>query len=82
MMMMEIIIIIIKYYNNNTAHVLCTNNSDTSSTGATGTILKSLTHYLSNVPGWHEIKELQTAAILGTAHFCGKCWCRCTWYIT
>jgi hypothetical protein len=36
--------------------------------GATGTISKSLTQYLSNVPGWHEIKELQTTAILGTAH--------------
>jgi len=27
--------------------------------GATGTISKSLTQYLSNVPGKHEIKELQ-----------------------
>jgi hypothetical protein len=37
-------------------------------TGATGTISKSLIHYLSNVPGKHEIKELQRTAILGTAH--------------
>jgi hypothetical protein len=28
-------------------------------TGATGTISKSLTQYLSNIPGKHEIKELQ-----------------------
>jgi hypothetical protein len=37
-------------------------------TGATGTISKSLGEYLSNVPGKHEIKELQKIAILGTAH--------------
>ena len=36
--------------------------------GATGTILKSLGRYLSNVPGKHEIKELQQTAILCTAH--------------
>jgi hypothetical protein len=27
--------------------------------GMTGTILKSLRQYLSNIPGKHEIKELQ-----------------------
>jgi hypothetical protein len=37
-------------------------------TGATGTISKSLRHYLSNTPGKHEIKELQKTTILGTAH--------------
>ena len=37
-------------------------------TGATGTISKSLRQYLSNVPGKHEIKELQKPAILSTAH--------------
>jgi hypothetical protein len=36
--------------------------------GAIGTISKSLGHYLSNIPGKHEIKELQKKAILGTAH--------------
>jgi Sec-independent protein translocase protein TatA len=36
--------------------------------GATGTISKSLRQYLSNVPGKGEIRELQTTAILGTAH--------------
>jgi len=35
---------------------------------ATGTISKSLRQYLSDIPGKHEIKELQTTAILGTAH--------------
>jgi hypothetical protein len=37
-------------------------------TGATGTISKSLRQYLSNIPGKHEIKELQKTAIFGTAH--------------
>jgi hypothetical protein len=37
-------------------------------TRATGTISKSFRKYLSNVPGKHEIKELQKTAILGTAH--------------
>ena len=36
--------------------------------GATGTISESLRQYLSNLPGKHEIKELQKTAILGTAH--------------
>ena len=36
--------------------------------GATGTISKSLGQYLSNIPGKHEIKELQRTAILCTAH--------------
>jgi hypothetical protein len=36
--------------------------------GATGTISKSFRKYLSSVPGKHDIKELQKAAILDTAH--------------
>ena len=36
--------------------------------GVTGTITESLRHYLSNIPGKHEIKEMQKPAILGTAH--------------
>ena len=36
--------------------------------GATGTISESLRQYLSDGPGKHGIKELQTTAILGTAH--------------
>ena len=35
---------------------------------ATVTISESFRKYLSNVPGKHEIKELQKTAILGTAH--------------
>jgi len=37
-------------------------------TGATGTISKSFRKDVSNVPGNHEVKELQKTAILGTAH--------------
>ena len=34
----------------------------------TGTISKSLWQYLSNIPGQHDIMELQKTAILGSAH--------------
>jgi len=37
-------------------------------TGATVTISKSFRKYVSNIPGKHEVKELQKTAILGTAH--------------
>jgi len=40
--------------------------------GATGTISKSFRKYISNVPGNHEVKELQKTAILGTAHIVRK----------
>ena len=42
--------------------------------GATGTISKSFRKYVSNIPGKHEheVKELQKAAILGTAHILRK----------
>jgi hypothetical protein len=36
--------------------------------GATGTISKLFRKYVSTIPGNHELKELQTTAILGTAH--------------
>jgi len=40
--------------------------------GATGTISKSFRKYASNIPGKHEIKELQKTAILGIAHILRK----------
>ena len=40
--------------------------------GATGTISKSFRKYVSNIPGKHEVNELQTTAILGTAHILRK----------
>ena len=36
--------------------------------GATGTLSKSFRKYVSNIPGNHEVKELQKTAILGSAH--------------
>ena len=36
--------------------------------GATGTISKTFRKYVSNIPGNHEVKELQKTATLGTAH--------------
>ena len=40
--------------------------------GATGTISKTFRKYVSNIPGNHEVKELQKRAILGTAHILRK----------
>ena len=40
--------------------------------GATGTISESFRKYVSNIPGKHEVKELQKTAILGTAHILRK----------
>jgi len=40
--------------------------------GATGTISKSFRKYVSNIPGNHEVKEVQKRAILCTAHIQGN----------
>ena len=40
--------------------------------GATGTISKSFRKYVSNIPGKHEVKELQKTAIMGNAHILRK----------
>jgi hypothetical protein len=40
--------------------------------GATGTVSKSFRKYVSNIPGNHEVKELQKTAVLGTAHILRK----------
>jgi hypothetical protein len=57
------IIIIINFEisrpNINSAQVECESESDTVITGATGTISESLSQYWSNIPGKHEIKELE-----------------------
>jgi len=39
---------------------------------ATETISKSFRKYVSNIPGKHEVKELQKTAILGAAHILRK----------
>ena len=40
--------------------------------GATGTVSKSFRKHVSNIPGKHEVKELQKTAIFGTAHILRK----------
>jgi hypothetical protein len=40
--------------------------------GVTGTISKSFKKFVSNIPGNHEVKELQKTDILGTAHILRK----------
>jgi hypothetical protein len=40
--------------------------------GATGTISTSFRKYVSDIPGNHDVKELQKTAILGTAHILRK----------
>ena len=40
--------------------------------GVTRIISKSFRKYVSNIPGKHEVKELQKTAILGTAHILRK----------
>jgi len=40
--------------------------------GETGTISKSFRKYVSNIPGKHEVNELQKTAILVTAHILRK----------
>jgi hypothetical protein len=41
-------------------------------TGATVIILKSFRKYLNNIPGQHDIKELQKTATLATGHILCK----------
>jgi len=40
--------------------------------GGTGTISKSFRKYVSDIPGNHDVKELQKTATLGTAHILRK----------
>ena len=40
--------------------------------GATATISKSFRKYVSNIPGKHEITELQKTDIFGSAHILRK----------
>jgi len=40
--------------------------------GTTRTISKSFRKYVSDIPGNHDVKELQKTAILGTAHILRK----------
>jgi hypothetical protein len=44
------------------------NKGDTSNNWGDWVTSKSFREYVSNIPGKHEVKELQKTAILGTAH--------------
>jgi hypothetical protein len=72
MVMMMIIIIIILKYKDLTIEIKRMWDVKTKVIpviiGATGAILKSFRKYVRNIPGNHEVQELQKTAILGTAH--------------
>jgi len=56
-------------YNINPAHVECKKQKWMPVTiGAIGSTPQSFRKYLRNIPGKHEVKELQQSAVLGTAH--------------
>jgi hypothetical protein len=40
--------------------------------GVTGTISKSFRKHMSDIPGHHDVEELQKTAILGKAHILRK----------
>jgi len=40
--------------------------------GGSGPVSESFSKYVSNIPGKHEVKELQKTAISVTAQYCGK----------
>jgi hypothetical protein len=50
-------------------------------TGANGTISKSLRQYLSNIPGKGEIKGLQKQPYWALHTDCGKCRCKGTEHV-
>jgi hypothetical protein len=56
-----------------TGHVEYKNKGDSSSNNMRyWEHFKSFRKYVSNIPGNHEVKELQKTAILGTAHILRK----------
>jgi hypothetical protein len=78
-----------KFNVRNTARVGSETRSDNGNNrGATGTVSYSFRIYLNNISGKHDIKELQTTAISGTAHvlrrveLSGKSTKRLSWEIT
>jgi hypothetical protein len=61
--------------------VECKNTSDTCNTEATGTVSKSFVKYLINIPGKHNVKEVQKAVALSTEHILQKVLILCASYI-
>jgi hypothetical protein len=52
--------------------VECKNKCDTSNNRSDWDYFKVIRKYVSNIPGNHEVKELQKTATLGTAHILRK----------
>ena len=55
-------------YNRNTALVECKTNGDTSNNRGDWDYFKVIQKIREQIPGKHEVKDLQKTAILGTAH--------------
>ena len=76
LMMIMIIIIIILKYKDLTIEIQRMCNVKTRVIpviiGANGTISKSFRKYVSDIPGNHDVKELQKTATLDTAHILRK----------
>jgi hypothetical protein len=53
-------------YNRNAVYVECKKTVIPVTTGATGTVSKSFSRYVNNTLVRHDVKELETAATLGT----------------
>jgi hypothetical protein len=58
--------------NRNTAHVECKNKGDTSNNWGDWNHFQIFRKYVSDIPGNHDVKELQKTAILDTAHILRK----------
>ena len=54
------------------SHKVINNNNNVEIIGSIGTISKSFRKYVTNIPGNHEVKELQKTAILDTVHILRK----------
>jgi tRNA(Ile2) C34 agmatinyltransferase TiaS len=65
-------IIVKKVRCNNSSSYCNNNNNEPVIIGATGTISVPLRRYMRNIQGYHEIREIQTATIFGTAHVLWK----------
>jgi len=60
----------------------CESKSGTRKNMGDRTISQSLTQYLSNIPGNHEIKELKKQPYWALHTYCGKCYCKGTKHIS
>jgi hypothetical protein len=52
--------------------VVTNNNNNNNNNRGDWDYFKDIKKYVSNIPGNHEVKELQKTAVLGTAHILRK----------